>query len=222
MRGSLRFGPIVGERHIGVTGKQQHSGLMPAEALPEVVGIGPGQLAPFARGPGRNGWQLILPARHDGAIAPLQPGTGLVVKAFVRALRNLLAGLLQQPFQIARPGMAIGIDNERQLPQQMRTTQAMLAVRVRETGSPTVMNDHTTIARNDAELLDGRLAPPSMQELQGDLPGGIDMNSAPHARTSSLTLPAAHKASNPDLTLSTSARTDCLSTVAMDTAGVIR
>jgi len=41
-------------------------------------------------------------------------------------------------------------------------------------------------------------------------------------RTSSLTLPAAHKASNWDLTLSTSARTDCLSTEAIDAAAMIR
>ena len=117
-------------------------------------------------GLGGNGWQLFLSSRHDSAIAPLQSGIGLVIKAFIRALRNLLARLPQQVLQVARLGVAVGIDDARQFAQQMRATQAMPTVRLGEIGSPTVMNDRAPIAGNDADLLDGPLAPVSVQALQ--------------------------------------------------------
>ena len=83
----VTLGAVVGEGHVGISGKQQDGGLMLFQSLPEIVGIGLGELAPFAARPGRDWRQLLFTSREDISVALLQIGQFLIGQAFFIAMQ---------------------------------------------------------------------------------------------------------------------------------------
>ena len=73
-------------------------------------------------------------------------------------------------------GVAVGFDDEGELAQQMRPTQAMVAVFIGQVGGPAIMHDDPSVARDHADGLHRLLAAFLVQELQGDLAARADMD----------------------------------------------
>ena len=146
------------------------------QTLPQIVGIGlrdPTSLAVLFWG---NGWEFSCASGEDVAIALVQ------ILAFSRgeflplALGDPQAGLLQQAFHVLCPAVSVGVYDERQLPQQVRAAQAMAAMVVGQVRGPAIVDHHPTVARDHADGFDRLAAALGVQELQGDLAGGANMN----------------------------------------------
>ena len=102
---------------------------------------------------------VVLARGEPFALAPGDPG----------------AGLLQEPLHIGGPGVAVRLDDEGQLAQQVRATEPMAAVRRGEVGGPAVVHDHPSVTRDDAD--GGHRFQPAllMHELQRDIPCRADV-----------------------------------------------
>ena len=170
------LGTIVREGNVRVSGEEQHGALVLLQTLPEIMGIGFGDSTPFAILLLRDGRQFPLAAGEDVAVVLLQ---GVVLargEPFAFALGDAGAGLLQQPLHVLRPGVAVRLEDEGQLAQQVRPTESMAAVLIGEVGGPAVVDDHPSVAGDDA---DGghRFKPPFfVHELQGDVPCRADVD----------------------------------------------
>ena len=117
-------------------GKEQHCSLILFETFPQVVGIGLGDAASLAILPGWNGREFFFAPGEDIAVAFLQILVFSPCEFLSFALCDDDAGLLEQSLHIGRPCVAVGIYDEGQLPQQVRTAQAVVAMIVGEIGGP--------------------------------------------------------------------------------------
>ena len=88
---------------------------------------------------------------------------------FALALGHTGAGLLHKPLQVAGPSVAVRLDDEGQLAQQVRATEPVATVLIGQVGSPAVVDDHPSIAGDDADGGHRLQAALLMHELQGDL-----------------------------------------------------
>lgn len=140
------------------------------QPLPEVMRVGFRHASPFAVLPEREGRQFPLPAGEDVAVAFLEILVLARGESFAFAVGDFLAGLLQEPLHIARPGIAIGLDDKGELAQQMRPTEPMITVLIGEIGRPAVMDDDPSIARDDTDGGHRLQSPLLVHELQRDLP----------------------------------------------------
>ena len=82
------------------------------------------------------------------------------------ALVDLVAELAQQLLHQARPTVIVEVDDKGEIPREMRPAYLMPAQVVCEVCCPAIMDQHTRVDRNDAERVDGFLAPHAMQELE--------------------------------------------------------
>ena len=112
------------------------------QALPEVMGVGFGDAAALAVLSWRDGREFLFAPGQDIAIAFLEVFVFAASEFLAFALGDARAGLLEQPLHIGGPGVALGVDDEGQLAQQVRATQAVIAVIVGEIGGPAIMDDH--------------------------------------------------------------------------------
>ena len=97
----VSLGTIVGEGNMRVLGKEQHGSLVFLETLPEIMGIGLGQLPPFGAGPGWNRRQLFFATGEDIAVALLSVGIVTLAQTLVLRVGHVEAGLLQQTLHVA-------------------------------------------------------------------------------------------------------------------------
>ena len=84
-----------------------------------------------------------------------------------RAPVDPVAGLAQQLLHQAGPAEAVGLDDEGQFAQKVRTAQLMPALVIGEVRRPAVVNQRAGVTRDDADLVDRLPAALPMQELQG-------------------------------------------------------
>ena len=157
--------PVIGERYMRFPGKEQHRLLILFHPFPQVMSIRLGNPAPLAVLPGWYGRELLPAPGQDVSIAFLQILVLVPGQLLPFPLGDDSAGLLQQALHVGCPGVTIGVNNEDQLPQQVRTAQAMAALIIGEIGGPAVMDDHPTIAGDHADSLDGDFPAFGVQEL---------------------------------------------------------
>ena len=92
------------------------------ESLPQVVGVGLGDSAALAVLLGRDGWQFFVASGQDIAIALLEVLVFAAVSFLLLRLETRAQVCCSRRFMLARPGVALGLDDEGQLAQQVRTT----------------------------------------------------------------------------------------------------
>src|SRR5262249_54973021 len=100
------------------------------------MGIGFRDSAAFAVLPCRDGRQFPWGAGENVAVAFLQVFVLAGAECFAFAVGDFLAGLLEQPLDVFRAGVTVGLDDEGQLAEKMRYTQAMATVVIGEIGCP--------------------------------------------------------------------------------------
>ena len=172
----IALGTVVGEGDVRELGKEQDSGFMSFEAFPEVVGVRFGNAASLAVLPGGKGREFLFTPGQDIAVSFLKILVFSARQFLVFTLCNDDASLLKQTLHIGRPGVAVGVDNEGQFPQQVRATETVAAVVVGEIRGPAVVDDDSTIAWDDADGLDRLGSPLGMEEFQGDIAPRINMD----------------------------------------------
>ena len=172
----VALGAVIGEGDVRVLGEQQHGGFVFFQALPEVMGIGFCDSAPLAILLCRDGRQFALATGEEVAVVLLKALVLARSEPFALALGDTGAGLPQEPLHVASPGVAVGLDDEGELAQQMRATQPMAAVRIGQVGGPAVMDDHPSVARDDADRRHRLQSALRVHELQGDLPCRADVD----------------------------------------------
>ena len=140
------------------------------------MGIGLGHFAALAVLARWDGWKLTRPLGEDGAVAFLQRLVLARAQHLVVAFRDLMTGAKEQTLHALGPGVAMGVDDEGKLAQQVRAAQGMVAVRVAQIRGPAVVHRHTGVAREDADGLDGLTPAFGVQALHGERAGAVDMN----------------------------------------------
>ena len=170
------FGSIVREGDVWVACEEQYGGLVLLEALPEIVSVGLGDSAALAVLPGGYGRKFLFTTGEDVAVAFLQVLVLARGDLFAFTLGDLGAGFLQQALHVLRPRVSVGLDDEGKLAQQMRATQAVVAVFVGKVGRPAIVYDDPSVARDDTDCLHRLLAAFLVQELQGDLAARADVD----------------------------------------------
>nr|WP_240611810.1 hypothetical protein [Acidiferrobacter sp. SPIII_3] len=140
------------------------------------MSVGLGDATALAVGPGRDGRQFLRAAGEDIAVALLQ---GVVLawgEPFALALGDTVAGLPQEPPHVPRPGVTVGLIDEGQFAQEMRPTQAMAAVVIRQIRRPAVVDEDPAIARDDADGGHGLQTALLMDELTRGVAARADVN----------------------------------------------
>ena len=171
----VALGTVVGERHVGELGKEQDSILIVLESLPEVMGVGfrhPAAAALRARGKRR---ELLGALGEDSAVALAQALVLHLGQLLAFAFSHLGTRLLEQALEVVRPRVAVGLDDEGELAQQVGATQAMAAVGVGQVGGPAVVDEAAAIAGDDVDRRDGFQSALGVKEFQGDVPAGADI-----------------------------------------------
>jgi hypothetical protein len=124
----------------------------------------------------RNRRKPLLAAGEDIAVALLRVLVFLLGELLAGAFGHHRTHLLQQPFHVDRPAIAVGLDHKGEIAQQVRAAQAVVAVRVGEIDRQAVVDDDTPVARDDVDGI-GALAPAlAVAELQGDLAAAVDVD----------------------------------------------
>ena len=132
----------------------------------QVVCIRLCDLTTFTVPPFRNFGHFLAALRQNGSI-PLAvlPALGLAQNPGL-ALVDLVAALAQQLLHQTRPTVIVGVDDKGDIPKEMRPAYLMLAQVVCIVWRPAIMNQYTGVDRDDAETVDGFLAPLAMQVLE--------------------------------------------------------
>ena len=115
--------------------------------------------------PLRNFGHFLAALRQNGSIPfAVPPAFGLAQNTGL-ALVDRIAALAQQLLHQTRPTVIVGVDDKGKIPKKMRPAYLMLAQNICKVCCPAIMNQRTTIERDDAESVDGFLAPLAMQVL---------------------------------------------------------
>ena len=126
-------------------------------------------LAIRPRSPSRLFWNFghFLAALCQNGSIPFEvsPAFGLGQNSGL-ALVDRVADLAQQLLHQARPTVIVGVDDKGEFPKKMRPAYLMLAQLVCKVCCPAIVDQRTGVERNDAERVDGFLAPLAMQELE--------------------------------------------------------
>ena len=82
----------------------------------------------------------------------------------------------EQTLHALGPDVAMGVDDEGELAQQVRAAQGVVAVRVAQIRGPAVVHRHTAIARDDADGLDGLAPALGVEAFHGERAGAVDVD----------------------------------------------
>ena len=116
--------------------------------------------------PLRNFGQFLAALRQNGPIPfSVPPAFGLAQHPGL-ALVDRVADLAQQLVHQACPTVSVGVDDKGKIPKDMRPAYLMLAQEVLKVYRPAIVDQRTDVERNDAEKVDGFLAPLAMQVLE--------------------------------------------------------
>ena len=102
-------------------GEAQHGVLVFLHPLPQIVGVGLGDLAALALLTRWNRRKLSLALGEDGAVAFLYGLVLALAQYLLVAFGDFVAGVEEQALHALGPGIVMGIDDEGQLSQQVRT-----------------------------------------------------------------------------------------------------
>ena len=138
---------------------------MQFQTFPQVVGVALGDAAALAILSRGNGREFFFAAGQDTAVAFLQFFVLSWRQFLALALCDEDACVVEQPFHVGSPSVAVGIHQESQLPQQVRAAQAVAAMPVGKVGGPAVMDDHSAVAGDHPDGIDRLVASLWMQEL---------------------------------------------------------
>ena len=144
---------------------------MPDEGLMQVFGVRLRDASALALDTGRRFRKFLLSLGQDGPVAFPHGLEFRLGQTLLRALADLVGGLLQEPLHASGPGMAVGVDDELEVAQQMRAAERVVAAVVGEIACPTVVNQGSAIARDDADVVHCGTASLRMAERQRQVAG---------------------------------------------------
>ena len=116
----------------------------------QAVGVGFGDPSALPLAARRDFGQFLGALGQDGAVAHAQGLECGFAHDLALAAIDLVASLLQQGFEQARPAVVVGLDNEAQFAQQLAPAELVPAFLVAEVGGPAVMHQRAARARNES------------------------------------------------------------------------
>ena len=104
----------------GMLGEAQHGLLVFLHPLPQIVGVGLGDLAALALLTRWNRRKLALALGEDGAVAFLHGLVLALAQSLLVTFGDFVAGVEEQALHALGPGVVMGLDDEGEFTQQMR------------------------------------------------------------------------------------------------------